>query len=282
VGDVFAVPIDDTRVGVGQVVATEEGDDTHYLAIFDSVAPDLASIDIDQALQARVLFLALSFDAKLYNGDWTVVGHRPVSEEIPLPAWRETFLSGGQVDVVDYSGRRRRPASETEAELLRDQESYSPAILEDALRAKHGLEPWLERYTDLAPDETRTTARLFGSSEGEPGEPADDEDNEGDPDREQCVFVYFSLEGDEFGTKAQRDAVFQAEKIIEEELARTGAGELGGNEFGGGRAALFAYGPDADVLFAAMEPQLRMVPLRPAYALLRHGGPDNPQTRIDL
>ena len=101
-------------------------------------------------------------------------------------------------------------------------------------------------------------------------------------DSEQSVFVYVTLDGGDHGTDAQREAILQAERILEAELEQTGLGEIEGNEFGAGQAALFAYGPDADALFAAMEPQLRRVPLRPAYALLRYGGPDKSRTRIDL
>lgn len=159
-GDVFSVPIDDTRVGVGQIVATY-GKDAYYFAIFDIVAPDAASIDVEQAPLDRVLFLALSLDAKLAAGHWSVVGHRPVREGIPLPAFKEAVGAPDRIDVVDYSGERRRPAQAAEAELLPNRKVVAPVRLEKALRAKHGLEPWTEAYSDLAPNESMTTARLF-------------------------------------------------------------------------------------------------------------------------
>jgi len=202
VGDVFSVPIDDSRVGVGQVVAAY-GKSAEYFAIFDAVAPDPASIDIDQALRARVIFLALSNDAKLYARHWIVVGNRPVAEDMPLPAWREVFSIEGRVDVVDYSGTRRRSAHESEAELLADRKFVAPMLLEDALRAKHGLEPWREYYSDMAPNEMTTTARLLGVSSAEPVQAATtsgDAPDDYDPDSEQSVFVYFTLEGGGFGT----------------------------------------------------------------------------------
>ena len=52
---------------------------------------------------------------------------------------------------MDYSGRRRRPAQAVEAELLPNRKVVAPVRLEKALRAKHGLEPWTEDYSDLAP-----------------------------------------------------------------------------------------------------------------------------------
>ena len=159
-GDVFAVPIDEARVGVGQIVATY-GKDAYYFAIFDVTASDLGSIDLEQAPQQRVVFLALSLDAKLAAGHWSIVGHRPVREGMPLPAFKETVGSPDRIDVVDYSGERRRPAQAAEVELLSNRKVVAPVRLEKALRAKHGLEPWTEAYSDLAPSETATTERLF-------------------------------------------------------------------------------------------------------------------------
>jgi len=159
-GDVFAVPLDEARVGVGQIVGTY-GKDAYYFAIFDATAPDAASIDLERAPQERVVFLALSLDAKLAAGHWRVVGHRPVREGMPLPAFKEAVGSPDRIDVVDYSGDRRRTAQAAEAELLPNRKVVAPVRLEKALRAKHGLEPWTEAYTDLAPNEMGTTDRLF-------------------------------------------------------------------------------------------------------------------------
>jgi hypothetical protein len=280
VGDVFSVPIDDTRVGVGQVVATEEDDAAQYLAIFDAVAPNPDLIDIDQALQERLIFLALSYDGKLYNGHWAIVGNRPVAERIPLPAWREANLSKGEVDVVDYSGRHRRPASEAEADLLRDRHYYAPAILERALRAKHGLEPWQQRYSDMAPDEVATTRRMFGFLDRDADGRAVEDKN--DSTVEQRVFAYFALTEHEFGTETERDMVLALEEQVDALAKAAGVGGVGGNEFGNGEAVLFLYGPDADALCAVVEHALREVSLRPARVELCYGDPHGPTTRITL
>ena len=62
-------------------------------------------------------------------------------------------------------------------------------------------------------------------------------------------------------------------------------GEFDGNEFGGGEAVLYAYDPNADALFRAMEPPLRAFPARPAFAILRYGKAADPtaqERRIDF
>lgn len=160
VGDLFTIPVDDARFGVGQIVGTY-GKDAYYLAVYDYVAPEADSIDVDEALEARVIFLALSLDAKLAAGHWTVIDHRAVPDSVHLPAYKEAMGGPGRVEVVDYSGARRRPASEAEAELLPNRKVVAPVRLERALRAKHGLEPWVEAYIKLAPEDSMTTERLF-------------------------------------------------------------------------------------------------------------------------
>lgn len=121
----FTVPIDESRVGVGQVVATY-GKDAYYFAIFDAVVPDGGPVDLERALLERVIFLALSMDAKLAAGHWRIVGNRPVREGMPLPAFKESVGGPERVDVVDYSGEQRRPARGAEAELLPSRKVVAP------------------------------------------------------------------------------------------------------------------------------------------------------------
>lgn len=159
-GDVFSVPLGDGRCGVGQVVG-RYGKDAYFFAMFDVASRCTDPLDIDAAMRSRVLFLALSFDAKLAVGHWTVVDNRPVSCGNLLPAYKEAVGTAHEIDVVDYSGERRRKATSAEAEILPNRKIVAPVRLEKALKAKFGLEPWDEIYSDLAPDENRTTDRLF-------------------------------------------------------------------------------------------------------------------------
>ncbi|WP_064742994.1 nucleoside hydrolase [Pseudonocardia spinosispora] len=277
VGDVFSVPIDDTLVGVGQIVASTENDDAQYLAIFDSVAADPSSIDVGDALSRRLIFLAESHVEPLREGRWTVVGHRPVAESMPLPAWAESHGPHDLVDVVDYSGRHRRPATESEAELLSGRTTYSASSFESALQVRHGLEPWSDFYADMMPDEERTTRRLFGTSFAPV---AGTEIVFDDSPPGHHVWAYFTLTG-QFGTEAERDLIFAAKDRADELARSAGVGDADGYEFGEGTAILFLYGPDAEALYAAVEPALRQVPLRPARVELSHGD-GSPRTTVTL
>ncbi|MFF4355184.1 hypothetical protein [Streptomyces sp. NPDC001530] len=98
-------------------------------------------------------------------------------------------------------------------------------------------------------------------------------------DREHAVIAHFQLAAEGFGDADQRKLVYQAEQALAAATTETGVGEVDGNEFGGGKAVVYAYGPDADALFKVMEPTLRSLPFRPAHVVLRRS--DN-ESRVDL
>ena len=55
---------------------------------------------------------------------------------------------------------------------------------------------------------------------------------------------------------------------------------MDGNEIGEGECTLFMYGPDADLLFAAIEPRLRASRMTKGGSVVkRHGDPDDPHVR---
>lgn len=100
-----------------------------------------------------------------------------------------------------------------------------------------------------------------------------------DGDREHSVIAHFRLASEGFGDADQRKLVYQAEQAMAAVTKETGVGEVDGNEFGGGEAVVYAYGPDADALFKVMEPTLRDLPFRPAHVVLRRS---DKESRADL
>lgn len=99
---------------------------------------------------------------------------------------------------------------------------------------------------------------------------------------EHRVTAHFTLTDENFGTRAERDAVHAAEERMDTLARQAGVGDVDGDEFGNGGVTIYAYGPDADALFSVIEPELRALPLRPAYVHLNHGDSTEPPTRIDL
>lgn len=102
---------------------------------------------------------------------------------------------------------------------------------------------------------------------------------------EQTVIARYQLSSGPNGTSTDIHSLATLEDRLVKAIRDARAGEFDGNEFGTGEVTLFAYGPDADRLFAAMEPILRSFPARPAQVLLRYGAladEQAPSVLVDL
>lgn len=162
VGDVLTIPVGSDRLGVAQVVA-KYGKSQLYFAIFEKLI-DPTLRDLDSALSSPIVLLGLSLDAKIWAGHWRIVGSRAVAPDVPLPAYREAIGTPENIEIVDYSGKRRRRARGVEAVAVPRRVTVAPVRLEKALRARHGLEAWLPDYDELVPS-AYTTSALFGISD---------------------------------------------------------------------------------------------------------------------
>lgn len=160
-GEVFVLPIDEGRVGVGQVVALY-GDRAYFFAVFDAILSEgFAPSDVVEATARPLLLLALSMDAKLFVGDWRIVADAPVAPDIPLPAYKELVGAPARFEIVDYTGARRREATPSEVQSFPNRKVVAPVRLEKALRAHFGLEPWTEQFEELRPNNSPTSAEAF-------------------------------------------------------------------------------------------------------------------------
>ncbi|MFD8693000.1 hypothetical protein [Streptomyces sp. NPDC059651] len=104
-------------------------------------------------------------------------------------------------------------------------------------------------------------------------------------DVEHAVIAHYRLADDGLGEPSQRAVVRQSQSLLTEAIEQADVGEFDGNEYGGGEVVLFAYGPDADALFAVMAPILNDLPFRPAHVVLRYGSVDDPSAaehRVEL
>ncbi|WP_375429866.1 Imm26 family immunity protein [uncultured Friedmanniella sp.] len=162
VGDVFILPTNDGRNVVGQVVALGEQPQLYYLAVFDEVISHDTPVErFLEATSSPVLFFGLSMNAKFKAGHWTMIGNKPVASNIKLPAYKETVGFPPKWEVVDYTGAKRRRATELEAELLPYRKIVSPMYFEVALRAHLGLEPWNDVFNTILPQGGVSSSDLF-------------------------------------------------------------------------------------------------------------------------
>ena len=94
---------------------------------------------------------------------------------------------------------------------------------------------------------------------------------------EHAVIVHFPLSDDEFGSDAEFDSMVILSDALEAAIAAASAGEFDGNELGGGECRLYMYGPNADRLYAAIEPVLAQSSLvRGGFVVKRYGAVDDP------
>lgn len=97
-----------------------------------------------------------------------------------------------------------------------------------------------------------------------------------------AVIVHLRLSDTGFGTDEDRIAILKLEEMIEDAVAATAAGDLDGDEFGQGECVLYVYGPDADRLFALIEPLLKSSPVAcGGFAVKQYGGIDELDLRTE-
>lgn len=165
VGDIFTIPLDDTRAGMGQVVARGDVRGEYFVAVFEPAFPLAAMPNIREAARLTVALLGLTSIERLKSGEWRVMGNAPVADDMPFPAYKVSLGRGDNLFVEDYTGLKRRPSVGAEADLLPFRTYSSPALLENAFRARHGLLPWDDSYEAILTSRYATTLRMFGSPE---------------------------------------------------------------------------------------------------------------------
>jgi hypothetical protein len=144
-GDVFQVSVDVDRVGHGQIVGSRRH--TLLVAVFKELHPRSRAPVVAQIVSGDVAFLAEAFDAKLWNGEWPIVGNlAPDHVRIPFPTYKITIDRAANWYVESFDTLQRRPAKPWEVDALPLREIVSPIRLEMALQALHGIGPWDPSY----------------------------------------------------------------------------------------------------------------------------------------
>ena len=92
---------------------------------------------------------------------------------------------------------------------------------------------------------------------------------------EHAVVVRLGVGGGWLPSPEQIKGIRLLEREMEAALAANGAGQLDGDEFGGGQVTLYLYGPAADRLLGSIEEIVRQFPATFRYADLRYGDVDD-------
>ncbi|QDL91471.1 hypothetical protein FDP22_06545 [Paroceanicella profunda] len=97
---------------------------------------------------------------------------------------------------------------------------------------------------------------------------------------DDCVKIIVPLKGGPMGSPDEIAALMAVGDRLGVFLEGDGSGEFDGDEYGEGTFVIYLYGPDADRLFAAVEPMLRAEPLvQGCRAVKCHGDPAHPEGR---
>ncbi len=157
IGDVFQIPIDDARVGYGQVIA-QPLKGVLYICAFRMTTMRDEQPYLDAILGSEVLLAGNTFDAKIWHGHWPVVGNVE-PKAIALPNYKEG--APGQALVESFDQKRRRRATAEEERLLPYRSYSAPMVIQDALKAALGIGEWLPNYEDLKYERVRQAASVL-------------------------------------------------------------------------------------------------------------------------
>lgn len=146
IGDVFSIQINETKHGYGQFIV---GDKIGCYVIFDIIAESQPTLD--QIVNSPILFLAFTSDKGILAGAWVVVGNISVSDAIVIPEYKTDYMKDGKIQCVveKYDGTILRLANDYEKEHLQNMSSYTPNVIEGALKARFGYELWNAYYNKL-------------------------------------------------------------------------------------------------------------------------------------
>lgn len=143
VGDVFLIPLDQNSAVGGLLLAVRDSAEL-YIAVFNRrILRNEA--DLKTAICGDPVLLTLTFDAKLFHGDWPVIGSL-VESVSHYPEVNFKVKHAGVMSIESRDKLKRRPATSAELQVLEYRSVASPAIIEDAIRAHFGIGEWSESY----------------------------------------------------------------------------------------------------------------------------------------
>ena len=141
-GAVFAIKLDEKRFVYGQVVT--DGILKAYI-IFDYCSE--IHPPIDEIIERQIMFFTHVVDIALEEGTWILLGKTMITHNLKFPFY--IVDTPKDYMVTEHDGTIIRRATKEEKERLLFQHSFTPAAIEDAIKAKYGLSEWLKYYDKL-------------------------------------------------------------------------------------------------------------------------------------
>jgi hypothetical protein len=147
-GDVLSIPVTDKKIALAQVVEKLRGN--ILLAVFSELLDADDSRGVESFELDEPIFLLETMDLRIKDGTWSVMGNREVAKGISVPEFKVWVEPPGEYRVQDIHGNVGVSISPERASGMKLQKSFSPAVVEAALRGFHGLGPWRQAFDELA------------------------------------------------------------------------------------------------------------------------------------
>ncbi|WP_215454420.1 hypothetical protein [Streptomyces sp. ATCC 21386] len=148
-GDVLSIPVVEGRIALAQVVETLRGN--VLLAVFsellDADGPrDVASLELGEPV-----LLVETMDLRIKDRTWQIAGNQEISKDVSIPTYKVWVEPPGEYRTQDVHGNVGDRIPPERASGMKHQKSFSPAVVESALRGFHGHGPWVPAFDELTP-----------------------------------------------------------------------------------------------------------------------------------
>jgi hypothetical protein len=158
VGDIFQIPIDDARVGYGQVVLEPEKH-VLFICLFAATTAPQALPIIADIVQSDILLAGNTFGALFRHGQWKIIGNiKSNLSAIALPVYKYGMGVTAVVETLDRSRRRR--ATPYEESTLPFRGYCAPIRFELALKSMAGIGEWIPSFDKLKYDVLKASSRV--------------------------------------------------------------------------------------------------------------------------
>lgn len=145
IGDLFSIPIDATRYGIGLVAGKWKSE--LYLVLFKEQFDGVADINAMEVEKFTPILASSSLDAKLWHGHWPIIRHGVDTVNIAQPIYK--IEEPGGIIAESFDRKYRQPIDSYVAKNLNYRKVIAPVRLENALKAYHGLRDWEAIYEGL-------------------------------------------------------------------------------------------------------------------------------------
>lgn len=158
-GDIFTIPIDDSRISIGQII-NKPNKDSLIIVVYDVILDKNVIPTLKDLCNNDILLLGHTLDAKLYHKHWVIIGNYSDNiNKIYLPYYK-LGTPPKDIYIVNFKGESLRRATASEFNALNYQSIVAPIRYENAVKAHFNLLDWDDVYNNLLYSYTLDSLKL--------------------------------------------------------------------------------------------------------------------------